>query len=451
MDNLSGKTILYKIVLSMIFVLLFLLISVNYYTSCFHKKYNNNIQNMNKEIITSIIPFVSPLLDSPNILKKQFEKTMKLNPKIRYILIEKNNKYLLHVTNTKSIKNTILFKPITLTKELNNGEYSISISYYDKSKNENIYIQNDSISLSIIIIIGFLVLFLFIKNQLLVLDEIKSKIKNKIPSSIRSNKTENIIDNITKIIEYNDKNEEELKKLQAEFEDQINIKTASLINEIKERKKAEMNLENSINEKVILLKEVHHRVKNNLTVVIGFIRMQARQITDPQIKDIFLNLQNRVKTMELIHTNLYGSKDFTQINFKSYVQSLIKNIQNTFTNSINIEFYVTCNQIKLDIEQAIACGQIINELITNSFKHVFKFDEKGKISIKLYEEKNLYILEFFDSGTKSKDFYDENKNSKSLGLKIVQELTKYQLKGNLEITQDNGIKYEIFFKKPLNM
>jgi two-component sensor histidine kinase len=151
--------------------------------------------------------------------------------------------------------------------------------------------------------------------------------------------------------------------------------------------------------------------------------------------------------MELIHTNLYSSKDFTQINFKSYVYSLIRNIQNTFTNSENIVFSVTSNDIKLDIEQAIACGQIINELITNSFKHVFSFEEEGKISIELFEEKNLHVLIFSDSGKKTKDFYENSKKSDSLGITIVQELTKYQLKGTLEIHYENGVKYKIYFQK----
>lgn len=424
-----------------------LLISLSYYLSYFHEQYKTDIKNMNKEIITTIIPFIYPLLEKPEVLKKQFEVIMKQNPKIRYILIEKNNKYFLHVTNFDNIEENILLEPTLLTQQIADSEYKLSLNYYDTLEYKNIYLKKESLILSIIIFISFLVTIFFIKQKLSILNTIRKQLEKKVPNSIRTSHVESIITNITKIIEHNDKNEEELKKLQTEFEDQLNLKTASLINEIKERKKAELRFESSINEKVILLKEIHHRVKNNLAIVTSFIRMQARQISDPEIKNIFLNLQNRVKTMELIHTNLYSSKDFTQINFKSYVYSLIRNIQNTFTNSENIVFSVTSNDIKLDIEQAIACGQIINELITNSFKHAFSFEEEGKISIELFKEKNLYVLIFSDSGKKTKDFYENSKKSKSLGITIVQELTKYQLKGTLEIHNENGVKYKIYFQK----
>jgi two-component sensor histidine kinase len=151
--------------------------------------------------------------------------------------------------------------------------------------------------------------------------------------------------------------------------------------------------------------------------------------------------------MELIHTNLYSSEDFTQIDLQSYLQSLIKNLQNTFSNSGHIGFMITCNDIKLDVEQAIACGQIINELTTNSFKHAFNEEEKGEIKIELLEENNLYVLVFSDTGLKTKEFYKKKPNINSLGLTIVHELAKYQLKGKLEIDNAHGVEYKIFFKK----
>ncbi|WP_024955326.1 sensor histidine kinase [Sulfurospirillum arcachonense] len=241
--------------------------------------------------------------------------------------------------------------------------------------------------------------------------------------------------------------EQQLEKQKREFENQFNIKKDSLLNEIKDREEAEEKLENSLNEKVILLKEIHHRVKNNLAIITGLIRMQCRQIKDENIKDIFKSLQNRIKTMELIHTNLYSSTDFTQVNFNSYIHSLVQNLKKSFDTENNVTFQVSCTDISLTIEQAIACGQIVNELITNSFKHAYTDNKKGTITIELIQKENLFTLIVADDGKGVKHLSQKTQQPSSLGMTLVYELVKYQLKGKLEIINLNGIKYQIDFKK----
>jgi two-component sensor histidine kinase len=215
--------------------------------------------------------------------------------------------------------------------------------------------------------------------------------------------------------------------------------------EIKERQVAENQLEHSIGEKTILLKEVHHRVKNNLAVITGLIRMQSRRIDDPTIKSMFTDLQNRVKTMELIHTNLYASKDFNKIDMSHYLDSLAKNLGQSFSKKQgDVSFNIDCEELFLNIDQAITCGQIVNELVTNAFKHAFKGQTDGKITITMEEDDDLCTLVVKDNGRGTKKADPEKF---SLGLSLVHELTRYQLKGNVNITEENGLKYQISFKK----
>jgi two-component sensor histidine kinase len=238
---------------------------------------------------------------------------------------------------------------------------------------------------------------------------------------------------------------EKLKQLNVHFEELIDAKTSSLKAEVAEKAETQKHLEVSNEEKTILLKEVHHRVKNNLAIIIGLIRMQSRRIKDSVIKSKFVDLQNRIKTMELIHTNLYATETFNKINMKHYLNSLSENLNNTFSKeSESVTFFVRCEDLLLDIDQAITCGQITNELVTNAFKHAFKEGEEGHIWVTIEEEGGEIVLRVEDNGA---TVSLEPPKKFSLGLSLVYELTRYQLKGSVEVSHTEGLKYCIRFKK----
>ncbi|MBN2963732.1 sensor histidine kinase [Sulfurospirillum sp. T05] len=247
------------------------------------------------------------------------------------------------------------------------------------------------------------------------------------------------------LVRTNETQQTRLEMLNLHFEELIEAKTFSLKAEIKEKNESQKNLEISNQEKTILLKEVHHRVKNNLAVIAGLIRMQSRRIADSKTKSLFVDLQNRIKTMELIHTDLYTSKTFNKINMKHYLASLAQNLNKTFSEECeSITFFVSCDELLLEIDQAITCGQLVNELVTNAFKHAFKEKEEGHIWVAMKEVEGMIELRIEDSG---KSIQEGTPQSFSLGLSLVHELTKYQLKGKVKVQNEGGLRYTITFKK----
>src|SRR5208337_4175475 len=142
--------------------------------------------------------------------------------------------------------------------------------------------------------------------------------------------------------------------------------------DITERKKAEEQIKQSLREKEALLREIHHRVKNNMAVVSSLLSLQAEQIKDATVRSIFEESQQRVKSMALVHEKLYQTKDLSSINFKDYIKSIISEIISLFRiNTSAITTEINIEGIELDLEAAVPCGLIINELLTNAFKYSF--------------------------------------------------------------------------------
>jgi len=214
----------------------------------------------------------------------------------------------------------------------------------------------------------------------------------------------------------------------------------------KKRKEAEEYLKKSLEEKDILLREVHHRVKNNMQIISSILRMQSRNIEDPKLKDVLQESQNRIHSMALIHENLYNNKSLADIKFSSYIKSLTGNIARTYTSqnaNVNFDYHIDDAYLPMDI--AIPCGLIINELISNSLKYAFVDKENGTISISFKHIKgDEFELTVSDDGIGISDEIDITK-TKSLGMKILHKLVQ-QIEGELQSDFSNGTKFTIIFK-----
>jgi PAS domain S-box-containing protein len=237
----------------------------------------------------------------------------------------------------------------------------------------------------------------------------------------------------------------QLEEMVAERTKELSITNEELKNEISQRKMAQEQINESLKEKIVLLREIHHRVKNNLQIVSSLLNLQAGYITDKKILEVFKESQTRIRSMALIHEKLYQSRDLDKINFSDYIQSLLKDLFRSYqlqTNKISIKSET--GHIFLEIDQAILCGLIVNELVSNAIKHAFKGREKGEILVKLMEDNNEYCIIVKDDGIGfPKDI--DLENTDTLGLQLVTSLTS-QMSGKIEIIPDGGTTVKISFK-----
>lgn len=207
-------------------------------------------------------------------------------------------------------------------------------------------------------------------------------------------------------------------------------------------------LENVIKEKEVLLKEVHHRVKNNLQVVTSLLNLQSRHIKEPKSKKLFKNCQYRIKSMSMIHEMLYQSQDISKIKYADYIRKLISELVVSMkgeTNNITLSIEVP--EIRLGIDTSIPLGLLINEIVTNSLKYGIPGDAPGYLSLEMTKngDENFKIV-IGDDGI---GFTDEinSKTTNSLGLKLIEKLTS-QLNGSIEkIKNKRGTYYVILFKE----
>lgn len=228
--------------------------------------------------------------------------------------------------------------------------------------------------------------------------------------------------------------------------------TRKLEHEIREKNIAqksaranELQLQKSLNEKELLLKEIHHRVKNNMQIISSLLNLQAGYIKDKEAADVLKESQARIVSMAMIHENLYRSDNLTGINFEDYIKHHIRNLFHTYNiTQENIEFNVTAPGVFLDIDTAIPCGLIINELVTNSIKHAFP-DGVGKITVRIEQEQNEYHLEVSDNGVGLPPDLDITQ-TQTLGLLLVNSLVG-QLDGELEVVWGEGTSFHITFRK----
>lgn len=212
--------------------------------------------------------------------------------------------------------------------------------------------------------------------------------------------------------------------------------TKKLSNEVNLRTK---DLKNALDEKELLLKELNHRVKNNMQTIVSLIRLQSDEIENEKLKDILLTIQNRISAMGHLHELLYKQDDINYIDVYEYFEVLIDEVRDSYDSFIEIHLDI---KTKLKMEQSIYCGLIINELITNSFKYAFP-DKKGNIFITLEKENENIKLTIKDDGIG----FDETKVNFSLGFTLVKTLAVSQLKGEIDINSKNGVTTTILWNE----
>lgn len=225
------------------------------------------------------------------------------------------------------------------------------------------------------------------------------------------------------------------------------IEVSGIAHDVTEKKIAQQRMEQSLKEKEVLLKEVHHRVKNNMQVISSILNLQSSYVSDDYALSLLKESQNRIKTMAYIHESLYQNKSFTSVNFSDYIATLTNNIIQSYSVSEEkVKLILNLEKINLNLDSSIPTGLIVNELITNAIKHAFPSSTRGHINVNLKSENNTVYLEVKDNGVG----FDSNidfRNTNSLGLQLVRTLID-QIEGDLKFKseKDKGTEVLITFK-----
>ena len=195
-----------------------------------------------------------------------------------------------------------------------------------------------------------------------------------------------------------------------------------------------------------MIKEVHHRVKNNFQLISSLLNLQAGNIQDEKTQVALFNNKNRIDSMALVHKSLYQNEDLVNIDLKSYVHQLVDNVKSSFNpENKNIDVIINIENIILESEQATPLGLIINEIITNAFKYAFKGRLSGKLEINAARNGDRYHLSICDNGVGLPQNFSFN-SSDTLGMELVSLLSE-QIDGNVNITHKNGTGFQIDFPK----
>jgi two-component sensor histidine kinase len=225
------------------------------------------------------------------------------------------------------------------------------------------------------------------------------------------------------------------------------VEVSGIAHNITEKKLVQQRMELSLKEKEILLREVHHRVKNNMQVISSILNLQSSYVSDEYALTLLKESQNRIKTMAYIHESLYQNKSFTSVNFSEYVHTLVNNIVQSYSySSEKIKLQINVDKVSLSLDSSIPAGLIINELVTNSIKHAFPGNRQGNIFFNLRCKNNLVFLELKDDGVGFAEGVDFQ-NSHSLGLQLVNTLIE-QIEADLKFTsgKDTGTEVIVSFK-----
>lgn len=237
------------------------------------------------------------------------------------------------------------------------------------------------------------------------------------------------------------------ERAEMHFDDEGNpIEVTGTMQDVTARRENEEKLKAALKEKDILLAEVHHRVKNNLAIINSLLQLEVFNTEDEQLKSILTDNQMRIHSMALIHETLYSFGQFSDISFTNYLHEFTESLLNTFTNpSDNFDIELHTKEVSLNINQAIPCALLINEVVSNSLKHAFPNSNSGKIDVQLEEKDNTIYLDIADDGVGLGDNFDP-KNPATLGFTLINKLIA-QLDGDLTIESQNGTSFHISFTK----
>ena len=225
---------------------------------------------------------------------------------------------------------------------------------------------------------------------------------------------------------------------------QNNLKESYLyIKRIEERRLSEKTAKEAFDENNILISELHHRVKNNLAIISGLFSLKLNDSLHEDAKNVLLESRNRVRSMALIHNRLYKSDSLTSVNFGEYAKELISEINASYPTIANsVKISTDINDVSLTINSAIPCGLILNELLTNSYKHAFKDKTDRQIHVSFEKENSTILMRVKDNGIGLPPNYKEKQ---SLGVTVIESLSE-QLDGNFNFSNNNGTCFELKFK-----
>lgn len=287
-----------------------------------------------------------------------------------------------------------------------------------------------------------------VSNPILTLSNIAKQISQNKDYSLRGDHISHdelgtLYEGFNNMLEQIQKRDLQLEEYKSDLEKRVHDRTNEL-------SRANTELKRSLEEKEILLKEIHHRVKNNLQIVSSLINLQNLNCDNPKVSPVFEESAGRIRSIALLHEKFYQSKNLKKISFQGYLKELVFELAQTYGFDKNkIAININTNNIALDIDQGIPCGLIVHELVTNSLKYAFLNGKKGQIDISLsnLEEKDgILNLVVRDNGEASNINFNFD-NPKTLGLLIVNTLVKNQLKGQIEYKQENGTEINIVFSK----
>lgn len=219
----------------------------------------------------------------------------------------------------------------------------------------------------------------------------------------------------------------------------------SAIVDISERKQKEQRIQAALEEKNVLLGEIHHRVKNNLQIVHSLLDLQSTMISDPQVQEMLLDSQNRIRSMALIHQSLYQSKNFSAVDLGSVLETLVPILMQSYSNTGQIlDYAIEAEEVPIPLTQAIPCGLIVNELITNVIKHAFPDGQPGTVQVDLTHPDQKVSLSVTDNGVGIPDNLNIEQ-SETLGMQLVALLSD-QLGATLEIHRRNPTRFTLTFE-----
>ena len=227
--------------------------------------------------------------------------------------------------------------------------------------------------------------------------------------------------------------EEALKQYREHLEEQVKKRTAQHAGN-------ESRIRTALAEKEALLKELHHRTKNNMSILSGLLHLQSMSIGDERLRQAFLETENRIQAMSLVHERFYKSKDFANLDAKEYMEDFTRALMKGFSqeDGSKVSLKLDIESVPLPADLAIPCGMTINELLTNSLKYAFPGERRGRITIAFHEDiRGAISLVFSDDGVGLPEGLDIDK-AKSLGLKLVNSIVRSQLKGRIEVRRGTG-------------
>jgi PAS domain S-box-containing protein len=223
------------------------------------------------------------------------------------------------------------------------------------------------------------------------------------------------------------------------------VSVMGVCRDITAHKQADEQIKASLGEKEVLLKEIHHRVKNNMQIIASLLRIQAADIKDEEIQDMFNEIHDRIRSMSVLYEMLYQSKDMTRVDLSEYIRRLTTHLVSMYRSGLGpISLKLDVKNVHLDVKRAIPCGLIITELVSNTLKHAFLNGRKGKIAVVMHPNKGKrYTLIVSDNGIGFPEELDFRK-TKSLGMKLVVDLVK-QIGGTIDLSKEKGTEFKIVF------